>query len=160
MNLFSEIWKWALIVSRRAPKSLLGEVEKIRSCPRTDESLPLKTQKDLESSVSVPEIKVCEETPVVCQEETKAVVVSQPIKSEIPAEPTGEDLQLAKKIFKDVIDDIEFVKKCGTQKDSWLTFSNMPNNPSIRYYVVKNVHESSGIIPRWIRLNEITFTLS
>lgn len=141
MDLFSEIWKWARIVSRHSPKSLIGEVEKLRlqrKClPEIEEPCKEDEKKEVVTKVAAP------------------VAPTAP-----PQDPVGEELQLAEKIVKDVIDDIDFTKKCENQKDSWLTFSNMPNNPSIRYYVLKNVHVRTGIIPRWIKTNEITFTLA
>lgn len=69
----------------------------------------------------------------------------------VPSEPKGNDLVVAQKIVNLVTDEIDFVKKTPLQKETWLDFgATCEINPSIRYHVVKYVHEKSGIIPKWI----------
>lgn len=124
IELFSEIWKWALIVSR---KRLIGDVERARLLRHP---IPKKT----------PDLKI------------------------IQMDPTGNFLVIAERIVKDVVEDIAFVRQCESQKQSWLTFRpSVPNDVSIRYYVVKMVHTITGVLPRWTLSKEgvfgITFTL-
>lgn len=152
IDLFSEIWKWARIVSRQ---SFIGELEKLaqRKCLTPGKSL----RKEIANHGCGEEVTVSSsgcEVPLSAKKESSETSVH-----DIPPNPIGNEMQIAEKIVKDVIDDIEFVKKSGTQKNSWLIFSNIPDSSSIRYYVVKNVHETSGIIPKWLKINEITFTL-
>lgn len=136
IDLFSEIWKWAVIVSKRKL------IEKASISGRK-----LISDQD----ISDQDINTKGSPQVILNDEIKKY-----IEPELPVEG---NLEFAKKLVELVIEEIELVKQFKDQKQSWLTFSNMPDDAPIRYYVVKNVHQKSGIIPRWTTLKEITFSI-
>lgn len=143
IDLFSEIWKWAVIVSKSED---LGN--------------KFSKRKLIEKASSIHKEVGGESTDPRGVREPEIKEIKKYVEPEIPVEG---NLEFAKKLVELVIEEIELVKKFKDQKQSWLTFSNMPDDSiqgaPIRYYVVKNVHQKSGIIPRWTTLKEITFSI-